>query len=107
MAPAASWCRRIAAKVPPNGGSSTSPYQPQRACPGIKGQEHRRISPMTRVECTVLLTRHERRRVQMSEAMTRRNILGFLGVALLGLGAPPLLTQPAEAQPAVVVVPAP
>ena len=43
----------------------------------------------------------------MSKAMTRRNILGFLGVALLGLGAPPLLTQPAEAQPAVVVVPAP
>lgn len=41
----------------------------------------------------------------MCEAITRRGLLGLLGLAALGVAAPSLVSQSAQAQPAVVVPP--
>ena len=38
----------------------------------------------------------------MSASMTRRNLLGFLGMAAVSLAAPPLLSEAAQAQPAPI-----
>jgi hypothetical protein len=41
----------------------------------------------------------------MCEAVTRRGLLGLLGLAALGMATGSLVSQPAQAQPAVVVAP--
>jgi hypothetical protein len=87
---------------------ASSSDQPQRACPGIKGQQHRQC-PNSRERCPNLPSpscvryatpcgTHYRRFVMLEE-VSRRRLFGWLAAAAIAVTAPALVaSEPAEAQ---------